>query len=156
MAILNYSTQIAAGKTVTEIQQMLARAKAQAVLTEYDTEGVLIAISFRIITRFGLMSFRLPANIQKIYQVIVRDKRITPKLRTRDQACRVAWRIVKDWLEAQMAIVQAEMVDLEQVFLPYAQHPDGSTVYDALKDRQFHGLALPSSNTERTNGVQPQ
>lgn len=142
MALLNYTTQIAAEKTVTEIQSILAKAKACAVMTEYDTEGVLTAISFRIMTGCGLMSFRLPANVQKIYQVICRDKSITPKLRTREQAARVAWRIMKDWLEAQMAIVTAEMVDLEQVFLPYAQNAEGVTLYESLKNRKFSGLAL--------------
>jgi len=146
MAILNYSTQIAAEKTVTEIQSMLVRKKAQAIMTEYDGDGVLAALSFRIQTGAGLMTFRLPANIQKIYQVICRDKGITPKLRTKEQSARVAWRIIKDWLEAQLAIVSAEMVDLEQVFLPYAQGPDGVTLYESLKDRRFSGLALPDSS----------
>jgi hypothetical protein len=157
MAILNYTTQISAEKTVTEIQSMLARAKAQAIMTEYDADGVLAALSFRIMTAAGVMTFRLPANIQKIHQVLVRDKRITPKLRTREQAARVAWRIMKDWLEAQLAIVTAGMVDLEQVFLPYAQGPDGVTLYESLKDRRFHGLALPdSSNTEVAGGSPAQ
>ena len=145
MPLLNYTTQIAAEKTVTEIQTMLAKAKAQAVMSEYD-DGVLCALSFRIKTVAGLMSFRLPANVQKIYQVLVRQN-ITPKLRTREQAARVAWRIVKDWLEAQLALVSAELADLEQVFLPYAQDESGATLYEVLRDRNFHGLALalPSS-----------
>lgn len=154
MAILNYTTQISAEKTVSEIQSMLAKAKAQAIMTEYD-EGVLSALSFRILTVAGVMTFRLPANIQKIYQVIARDKRITPKLRTREQAARVAWRIVKDWLEAQLAIVTAEMVDLEQVFLPYAQGPDGVTLYESLKDRRFSGLALPDSSNDQEHQRRP-
>lgn len=146
MPILNYTTQIAAEKTVTEIQSMLARAKAQAVMSEYDDQGVLTALSFRIKTGAGVMNFRLPANVQKIYQVLVRQK-VTPKLQTREQAARVAWRIVKDWLEAQLALVSAELADLEQVFLPYAQDETGATLYEVLRDRQFHGLALalPSS-----------
>jgi len=142
MAILNYTTQISAEKTVTEIQQILSKGKAQAILTEFE-DGVLSAISFRVNTKHGLMSFKLPANIQLIYQVIVRDTRITPKLRTKEQAARVAWRIVKDWLAAQMAIIEAGMVDLEQVFLPYAQNNQGETLYETLRDRQFAGLALP-------------
>jgi hypothetical protein len=142
MPILNYTTQIATEKTVAEIQTMLARAKAQAVMSEYDN-GVLSAVSFRIMTGEGLLTFRLPANVQKIYQVLVRQ-RIATKLRTREQAARVAWRIIKDWLEAQLALVSAEMVDLEQVFLPYVQSPDGSTLYETLKDQKFAGLALPS------------
>lgn len=143
MAILNYSTAISAEKTVTEIQTLLSRSKAVAIMSEYD-DGVLSALSFRIVTGNGLMTFRLPANIQKIYQVIVRDKRITPKLRTREQAARVEWRIIKDWLGAQLAIVQAEMVDIEQVFLPYAQNSSGETLYEALKSRSFEGLSLPA------------
>lgn len=149
MAILNYTTQISAEKTVAEIQAMLAKAKAQAILSEYDGEGILSALSFRILAGAGVMTFRLPANTQKIYQVIVRDRRITPKLRTREQAARVAWRIMKYWLEAQLAIVTAEMVDLEQVFLPYAQGSDGATLYESLKDRRFSGLALPDSSNVR-------
>lgn len=78
----------------------------------------------------------MPANVQKIYQVLVRQK-VTPKLQTREQAARaawriakdrrglrprwhrrarrsrVAWRIVKDWLEAQLALVAADLADLE-------------------------------------------
>lgn len=144
MAILNYTTSISTEKTVSEIQGLLAKAKAQAIMTEYD-DGVLSAVSFRIMTGHGVMSFRLPANVQKIYQVIVRDRRITPKLRTKEQASRVAWRIMKDWLEAQLAIVSAEMVDMEQVFLPYAQNSEGITVYEALREGHFKGLALPQS-----------
>ena len=144
MPLLNYSTTISANKTVAEIQSLLSRAKAQAVMTEYD-DGILCAVSFRIMTPHGLISFRIPANIQKIYQIIVRDKSITPKLRTREQAARVAWRILKDWLEAQLAIVNSEMVDLTQAFLPYAQGPDGRTVYEEIEERKFSGLALPQS-----------
>jgi len=153
MALLNYTTQIATQKTVSEIHAMLARQKAQAIMTEYDAEGNMDALSFRIQTSAGVMTFRLPANIQKIYQAIVRDKRITPKLRTREQAARVAWRIIKDWLEAQLAIVSAEMVDFEQAFLPYAQGSDGVTLYESLKERRFQGLAImDSSNDEVCDG----
>ena len=147
MSLLNYSTQIAVEKTITEISKSLAQAKAQAVLTEYDPDGVLTAISFRVMCPYGLMSFRLPANVDKIFAVITRDKRITPKLRTREQASRVAWRIVKDWLEAQLAMIRAEMVTIEQVFLPYAQNGAGVTLYEALKAGQFNGLALPSTRS---------
>ena len=145
MSLLNYSTQISVEKTAAEISKALSTAKAQAVLTEYDHDGVLAAISFRVPGPYGLMSFRLPANIDKIFAVISRDKRITPKLRTREQASRVAWRIVKDWLEAQLAMIRAEMVTIEQVFLPYAQNSDGVTLYEVLEAGRFAGLALPAS-----------
>ncbi len=130
---------------------MLAKAKAVAVLTEYE-DGILSAISFRINSPHGCLSFRLPANIQKIYQVIVRDRRITPKLRTKEQAARVAWRILKDWLEAQLAIIEAGMVELTQVFLPYMQAADGTTLYEALERRGFNtGLLLGNGAETQPN-----
>ena len=145
MPILNYTTSINANKTVAEIQGILAKAKAQAIMTEYDGDGTLKAINFRIKTQFGLMTFCLPGNAQKVYQVLVRQ-RVAPKMRTKEQAARVAWRITKDWLEAQLAMVQAEMVDLEQVFLPYIQDPNtGFSHYETLKERRFDTLALPTS-----------
>lgn len=44
------------------------------------------------------------------------------------QAVRTAWRIVKDWVEAQMALQETQMVTTAQVFLPYMIMPNGKTV----------------------------
>lgn len=141
MPILNYTTKIPTAKTVAEIQAMLVGAKAQAVLSEYDDGGILSALSFRISTPAGLLTFRLPANAQKFYQVLMRQ-RIRNGFKTKEQASRVAWRIIKDWLGAQLAMVSAEMVDLEQVFLPYVQTRDGTTLYERLKEERFATLSL--------------
>ena len=44
------------------------------------------------------------------------------------QATRTAWRIVKDWVEAHIALVETQMVTAPQVFLPYAVMRDGRTL----------------------------
>ena len=148
MAILNYTTVITTEKTVGEIQAMLVRAKAAAVLTEYE-DLILTAISFRVPTRDGLLTFRLPANVPRFYQVLLRDKSVPARLRTQEQAARVAWRILKDWLAAQLAIIEAGMVDLAQVFLPYLQvTPEGRTVYEVLSDRHFDAAPLIGGGTD--------
>lgn len=147
MSILNYTTKIPIEKTVGEIQALLARARASSIITNLDSVGVMSAIGFRINTKFGVLTYCLPANIDKVEAVLVRNARIPKKLRNRAQAARVAWRIVKDWLEAQLAFIEAEQVDLEQVFLAYMQRPDGSTVYEAMRDQNFKGLALPEKST---------
>ena len=56
---------------------------------------------------------------------------------TREQAERVAWRILKDWVEAQMALIDIEMARFEEVFLPYIQTNNGQTVYARLEEKQF-------------------
>lgn len=142
MGFLNYTTEVSTDKTLTEIQRLLAAAHCQAVMNEMH-EGVVTAISFRIVTRFGLMSFRLPGNVEKV-QVVLERSKLERRFRTKEQAARVAWRVVKDWLEAQLAIIKAEMVTLEQAFLPYAQDSSGVTVYEKLAGENFKTLALPA------------
>ncbi len=140
MSILNYTTSISTEKTASEIQKKLAIAKAQAVLCEYDENAVMCAMSFRISTPHGVVFFRLPANTDGVYKALLNDKKIPKKLKSKEQAAKVAWRILKDWVEAQIAIVDAEMADMTEVFLPYAQNSDGLTVYQSLEKSGFKML----------------
>ncbi len=140
MAILNYTTSIAAEKTVTEIQGKLAKAGASAILTEYDDNGVLSAMSFRITANGQLLSFRLPARIDGVFNRLKNDNKVARSLKTKEQAAKVAWRILKDWIEAQIALVQAEQADMAEVFLPYAQNQSGETLYEKIKGGGFLAL----------------
>lgn len=49
----------------------------------------------------------------------------------------MGWRIVKDWVSAQMAILETEMVRMEQVFLPYVMTQSGKTLYETMVDHHF-------------------
>ena len=140
MAILNYTTTISTEKTAAEIQKKLASAKAQAVLCEYDDNAVMCAMSFRIMTPHGMIFFRLPANTRGVLRHLESDPKVPKRLRNQEQAARVAWRILKDWIEAQLAIVDAEMASITEVFLPYAQDASGKTVYQALEQGGFKML----------------
>jgi hypothetical protein len=144
--ILNYTTQIEVEKTAAEVQRVLARGRARAVMTEYGENGRPTAIAFEVVTPYGPRSFVLPVNAEKVFAVMCRQ-RVSPKFRTREQAERVAWRILKDWIEAQLAIVSTEMVALEQVMLPYMRTEDGSTVYERYEQREF-GLAIEAGGGE--------
>ena len=140
MAILNYTTSITTEKTAAEIQKKLAMAKAQAVLCEYDDDAVMCAMSFRIMTPHGLVFFRLPVNTRGVLNSLLSDKKVPKRLKTKSQAAKVAWRILKDWVEAQLAIVDAEMASITEVFLPYAQDKTGRTMYQAIEQNGFKML----------------
>lgn len=143
MPIANYTTSVKAEKTIGEIQGMLGQAGAAQVLFEYDGP-IVSAISFRLLHRDVMVSFRLPANIDAIYVVLQRDDGIPRRFKTTEQAARVAWRIIKDWLRAQLAIVEAEQAEMIEVFLPYAQNPNtGATLYEQLEDTGFKMLTGP-------------
>lgn len=142
-AILNYTTSISVEKTAGEIQTKLVAAKASAVMQEY-AGGVLARISFKVTTLHGEHAFQLPANIDGVFAAMKRNPKIPPKLKTREQAARVGWRIVKDWVEAQLAIIEADMATLPQVFLPYMQVSPDDTVYTMFEKRGFPALSAPS------------
>ena len=142
MAILNYTTQIKAGKTVSEIQEKLVKAKAQAVMTEYNDDGIPEAISFRIMSKHGLLSFRMNVNFNGVYQAISKNPKVPKRLKTREQAARVAWRIQKDWIEVQLARIEAELAEIEEVFLPYMQNESGETLYKTLESGGFKQITM--------------
>lgn len=143
--LLNYTTEISAEKTVAEIQRELARTGASQILHGYDGEGNLSELSFRIVTRFGEMSFRLPANVEAVEAILQQQfKSGRSRFTKREHATKVAWRILKDWIEAQLALLRTGQVTVEQAFLAYAQDNTGRTVYEALTDQKFKGLALPA------------
>ena len=148
MAILNYTTSISTEKTAAEIQKKLSKAKVQAVLCEYNDDAVVSAISFRIMTKHGMIFFRLPVNIQGVFKKLKTDQKVPRKLRTKEQAAKVALRILKDWVEAQLAIVDAEMADMLEVFLPYAQGHDGQTMYETVNEK---GLMMLTHDKPKNN-----
>lgn len=140
MAILNYTTEIPVEKTLAEIQTILVKAGASAVLNEYEA-GEIVAVSFKVDVRGQEIGFRLPANIDAVYKVLVARKKYRgwndeEKYRSSNtaQAHRVGWRIIKDWVEAQMALIQLEIASIDQVFLPYAVMRGGRTLYEHVKD----------------------
>src|SRR4030095_4409462 len=139
MPLLNYTTSISPEKTVAEIQSKLAKAGAWQILHEYQRgTGELIGLSFRIDTQFGPMAFRLPANIDAVTKILVKQRvRSKPD---RAMAARVAWRVLKDWVEAQLALLETGQVTMEQVFLAFAQDSKGRTVYETLVGQKFAGL----------------
>lgn len=135
--IANYTTAVTALKSTREIQEILVTHGAKRILMDYDDSGP-IALSFTINTPFGETPFKLPANIDRI-QAVLTKQHIRANV-TRDLATRVAWRILKDWVRAQMAILEANMVSIDQIFLPYMQSGDGKTLYEIMLERK---LELP-------------
>ena len=147
MPLLNYTTTISADKTVAEIQKKLASHGATAILCEYDN-GRVKALSFRVETPHGILPFRLPVDYGAVLQVLNRDSKVPRYLQTEEQAVKVCWRILKDWVEAQLAIFETEMVTLEQVFLPYLIIDEGRTLYDRMVSTKFLLGAGASSQNE--------
>lgn len=129
MPILNYTTTVPASRTASQVQALLVKAGARGIGFEYDERGAMTGMRFAVPTSYGLRTFRLPVDTRRVQAVLERQKVNRPQ-RTLEHAERVAWRIIKDWIEAQLAVIQSEMVSLDQVMFPYMEQPDtGITAY---------------------------
>jgi len=142
MPIANYSTTVTAMKSLGEIQGMLVSHGAKAIMTNFTNCGEPESLAFIVTTQFGDVPYKLPANVERV-QAVLNRQRIRKEI-PRDMAVRVAWRIVKDWVRAQMAILETEMVSIEQIFLPYMTNNSGETLYQIMAGNR---LALPEEGT---------
>ena len=133
MPLLNYTTKVDVFTTVGTIQGMLVKHGAKKIMQDYDDEGHIAALYFMIDTPTGQRGIRLPANVDAVRKVLIRQKVKCD----RNQAERVAWRIIKDWVEAQMAILESEMVQMDEVFLPYMVHNSGKTLFEVYREDQL-------------------
>lgn len=143
MAVLNYTTSISATKTLGEMQAALGQAGANRISVDYES-GAPQAISFMLATPHGPRHFTLPVNVDAMHRLLVAEDK-AGRIRSgakatrssREQAERVAWRVMKDWLLAQLALVATGMVGLDQVMLPYLQIDEsGRTLYASYKERE--------------------
>jgi len=139
MPLLNYTTKISADKTVMDVQRILAKTGARAILANYDDTGTIVALSFQMMVNGELVAYKLPCNPAPVMLILERDPKVPRPLKTREQALRVAWRIVKDWTEAQLAIIETQMVKPEQVFLPYAVTGTGETIFERYESGKLLG-----------------
>jgi len=90
-------------------------------------------VTFTVKVAEQWINFRLPSNHAGVWSVLCDDREVPRSLKTEDQARRVAWRITKDWVAAQMAIIDARQAELAEVFLPYAVMPSGRTLFQEVR-----------------------
>lgn len=133
MAIKNYTSNVSAFQSLGEIQGALAGHGARKIVIDYDDEGQPIGVIFALETLNGTRGFSLPANVDGVIEVF-RKQKVKPD---REQARRTAWRNIRDWILAQIAIVESGMVQMDEVFLPYLTDETGKTLYQAYLGGQL-------------------
>ncbi len=137
--IKNYTTDIPAQKTISEIQEMLAQNGARGIAIEYDDQGLVKDLFFKIVLNEKEIPFRLPAKADKVYKALFSNMagKNTYEEGRRIKSQNIAWRICKTWLEAQITLVNLEQAKLEEVFLPYLVMPDNKTLFEVMEQSKF-------------------
>ncbi len=156
---MNYTTSIPVEKTIAEIEKMLADSGASRILKDYDGESNVESISFTLVTEKGELPFKLPMNKEAVLQVLKdqsgeyktyrsgQQRKIPQSMVNIEQADRVGWRIIKDWLEGQLALYFLQMVKIEEIFLPYMYNAkEDKTMFQMLEEKGFDKLIEHKGN----------
>lgn len=117
--IKNYTTDVPAERSIAEIEKILADFGATATIKEYADDGKVYSLLFRI----EKDSFKLPTNIDGVKDLLFKGKagqgRSDYKKTREAKAYRVSWRIIKDWIHAQLSLIASGQASPHEVFFPY-------------------------------------
>lgn len=139
----NYTSEASEASIFGAIQRCLAQHNVKRVMIDNDSQGRAVAIEFILEVQGHALHYRLPARIENVTRLVRQSlagaHRSMSDERVAEQAYRTAWANIRDWIEAQMALVDAEMVQVAEVFLPYLVNQNGMTYFEDFEQR----LALP-------------
>lgn len=137
----NYTTSISAEKSISEIEKLLLKFGAIDFGKKAEN-GIFIGLFFSIEVQGKRVPFKLPINIDAIASYLAKQKTQTSKRKIYEQAYKVGWRIMKDWVFSQLSIIASGMVKIEDVFLPYMLIDKNLTLSEGIRDGRFKNLLV--------------
>lgn len=167
MFLKNYTSDVPVSQTIARIETVLLRAGVSTIAKEYGPNQQTVAVTFSIAASADkpMLSVRMPADVAAAQNALWLDYVDGEKLssdgnsvwynarkkKTRkdflEQGERTAWKLVQDWIEVQISMIQLHQADVVQVFLPYIW--DGrNTFYQRLKNSDFKALMPPKEESK--------
>ena len=145
MAIKNYTSDKPIERIFAELQHALGTHGAKHISFEYGDDGKVHGVSFTIKVHERFIPIKLPARVENAQAVlkkqwdegVISHKRGKEQTYGYEQAYRVAWRNILDWVQAQMALLEIGMAKIEEVFLPYMPDREGVTFFERMEQRGF-------------------
>jgi len=147
--IKNYTTTLSDEAIFSAIRKTLSSHRAKRITFDYDEQGRAIAIEFIVEIGRESLAFRLPARFQDAEPLVAKARKEARKAASgealKDASYRVVWAIIRDWLDAQMALIDIGSSRIEEVFLPYLMVEEGKTLFERFAEQR----ALPAPQQTR-------
>ncbi|NMB81173.1 MAG: hypothetical protein GYA14_05095 [Ignavibacteria bacterium] len=144
MNLKNYTSSVPVINSIARIEHRLAQAGATHIAKSYDKERP-IGMIFQIPINNVPLTFKLPAKTEKVFDYMIKQRSKPPKrehLETiRLQADRTAWKILADWIDLQVSIVQIDQAEPTEIFLSYLYDAKrDQTLFEKMKEANFKQL----------------
>ena len=103
---------------------------------------------FQLETNGIPMTFKLPAKADRVYDYMIKSKKMGYKKAVqetvRTQADRTAWKILSDWVDIQISLVELYQAEPIEVFMQY--------LYDGKQDKTLFEIAKGNGFRMLTEG----
>jgi len=153
MPLKNYTSYVTARKSIERIESELAKHGARQILKKYTTDGKVSALCFMMEIDGRNVPFRVPALVaecEKILRSYVKRPRRGTLNNLKEQAERTTWKIVADWLDGELAMLQLGQREVMEIFLPCLYDPVSDTTYfQMVKERGYKVLMPGATQAER-------
>jgi hypothetical protein len=140
----NYTSTVPVINSINKIEYRLAQAGATHIGKTYEKERPT-GLMFQLMINNIPNTFQIPAKTEKVYHYMYSQKRKRPTAiqadSIRQQADRTAWKILADWVDIQITLIQMEQAEAAEIFLPYHfNHKTGQTLFQEVKENNFKYL----------------
>jgi len=143
MNIKNYTSGVAADRSVSKIEAILADIGASNINKNYENRR-LVGITFVMQVNDKSLLFRLPAKADAVVIALKKTyKRLSPAIirGIEEQSEKTAWKICCDWVEIQATLIKLEQAEFIEVFLPYVYNIEKQqTFFETIKERSYKAL----------------
>lgn len=144
MSIKNYTSTVPMINSIARIEHRLAQAGATHIAKSYEKQrptGMLFQINIDGTPR----TFKLPAKTENVFNYLKMQRKKPPtkaqEETIRQQADRTAWKILNDWIDIQVSMIELDQAEAGEVFFPYLY--DGrsnKTMWEIAKENNFKQL----------------
>jgi len=141
----NYTSTVPVERSVAQIERRLVAHGAHDILKIYE-EKKLTGVAFIATIDGQKIPFRIPARVENVRKAMVSSLKKPRKgsvERATDQAERTAWKILADWVDIQMSMLELDQAKFMEVFLPYVyDHDKKRTFFERMESSGFKNLLI--------------
>lgn len=149
--IKNYTSSVPANQSMMRIEELLTGAGATEVNRTYDGFGGCDSMVFKIAVP-GVANpvwFKIPSKVDKCKDALWRNYLKTVKKPSEAmketisaQAARTAWKLMHEWVEIQITLIELDQVEVMEAFMQYLYNPETQQTFFEHSKSKSHKLLL--------------